>query len=141
MDIMEIETSIAMKRLGCAVDYAVNELGLGADGFMEDFVSSGIAGEFEAGNPAYLAGCSGIELARAVLRRAGTEELPKSTRFCHRDTPEFWAGWALAWYQRRRGEPFADIIRDVPLSEIASMFHPVHEAPLQKFEEVMDARR
>ena len=39
------------------------------------------------------------------------------------------------------GSTLNRVINNGPLSEIAGMFHPVHEAPLQKFEEVMDGKR
>ena len=91
--------SNAKDRLSSFFDYAINDCGMKPDWITALFVNTGYAEQFERGNPAYLAGMSGVELARAVILKAyGKKELPHPT---HSEdcSPEYWAGWALAEYQ------------------------------------------
>lgn len=57
----------AMRNLGDMVELAVCDLGFDPDEFFDWFISSGIASRFEKGNPKYITGMSGFELAEAVL--------------------------------------------------------------------------
>ena len=50
------------------VEYAVLDLGFDPDEFFGYFISSGIAEMFGGGNPKYIVGMSGVELAETVLR-------------------------------------------------------------------------
>ena len=58
----------AMQNLGDMVEYAVCDCGYDPDEFFGWFISSGVASKFEKGNPKFITGMSGFELAEAVLR-------------------------------------------------------------------------
>ena len=47
--------------------------------------------------------------------------------------PEFWAGWALAFYQWHSGYSFMEILKAVPLEEIIDMFPIFHEMDIMHF--------
>lgn len=134
----ELYLDDAMQNLGDMIDYAVHDCGYGADDFFRLFLVSGIAASFEKGNPKYVAGMSGVELARAVLRAVNAAtEFPEPTysRDCSR---EYWAGWILAYYQWRKRKRFEDIVEDgLPLSRICDMYI-LHEADESKFVEQAD---
>ena len=88
--------SNAKDRLSSFFDYAINDCKLKPDWMTALFINTGYAEQFERGNPAYVAGMSGVELARAVILKAyGRKELPEPT---HTEdcSPEYWAGWAVA---------------------------------------------
>ncbi|MFC2314513.1 MAG: transcriptional regulator, partial [Selenomonas massiliensis] len=53
-------------------------------------------------------------------------------------SPEYWAGWALAYYQWLRNIPFEEILDAVPMEKIVRSYYPLHEADIRKFVEVMD---
>ena len=53
-------------------------------------------------------------------------------------TPEFWAGWALAYYQWHSGRSFMDILSAVPFSEIIRMYPVYHEMDIRQFIDRMD---
>jgi hypothetical protein len=110
------------------------------DRFMEQFIKSGIAKHFGSGHPKYVAGMSGFEMARAVIHSETGEYRSTDYRGDFFKSPEYWAGWSLAYYQWFTGMSFADIQKAVPISEIVSMYHPLHEAGLEKFADVMDSR-
>ena len=88
----------AKDRLSSFFDYAINDCSMKPDWITALFLNTGFAEQFERGNPAYLAGMSGVELACVVIRKAyGQKELPQPT-FTEDCSPEYWAGWALAEY-------------------------------------------
>jgi len=128
----------AMKNLGDMVDYAVNSCGYEADEFFDLFISSGIASQFESGNPKYVTGMSGVELAQAVLRSTnGITDFPEPA-FSDEYGREYWAGWILAYYQWMKGMRFEDIAFDgLPLSKVCDMYI-LHEADESKFVENAD---
>lgn len=107
---------------------------------MNRFISSGIAARFEKGNPKYVAGMSGVELAEEVLDV--TNPTGKSNRVAlqvEEKGREYWAGWILAYYQWITGKRFEDIVENgLPLSKIMSMYI-LHEADVSKFVESADA--
>ncbi|NHM15003.1 helix-turn-helix domain-containing protein [Xiamenia xianingshaonis] len=101
----------AMDTLGEALDYAVADCGQDPDEFFEWFVVSGMAASFGRGNPKFVAGMSGVELAREVqFRILGKRSDVTATQPLDR-TPEYWAGWFLAYYQWYRGIPFDEMAR------------------------------
>lgn len=71
--------------------------------FFRWFISSGIASKFEKGNPKYIAGMSGFELAEVVLSEtnvANKKREPSNAEFKGR---EYWAGWILAITSGKQG--------------------------------------
>lgn len=129
----------AMQNLGDMVEYAVCDCGFDPDEFFGWFISSGIAAKFEKGNPKFVAGMSGFELAEAVLKATNivSPKIPPS----HPDFKgrEYWAGWIYAYYQWQSGRRFEDIVADgLTLSTVFSMYI-LHEADNSKFVESADA--
>ena len=61
----------AQKNLGNMLDYAVYSLDFDLQKFYEMFLVSNVSEQFEIGNPSYVAGKNGCELAKEVLRQAG----------------------------------------------------------------------
>ena len=111
-----------------------------ADWVASIFLSSGYAEQFERGNPAILAGMSGIELARVVVEATYKKKKLPEPRYSEGLSPEYWAGWALAEYQWYSGMRFKDIFERVKLSEIIPMYSVYHEMDISKFIETMDER-
>ena len=57
----------AQKTLAAMMVYAVSDLKYEPDEFFRLFLQSGLVDEFGRGNPKYIAGKSGVELAREVI--------------------------------------------------------------------------
>ena len=76
---------------------------------------------------------SGVELARNVINKIYSgKELPEPR--CSNDkSPEYWAGWALAYYQWETAMSFLDILECVPLDDIIRMYSPYHEMDIRQF--------
>ena len=132
--------SDAKDRLSQFFDYLIKDCGMKADWVASIFLSSGYAEQFERGNPAILAGMSGIELARAVVEATYKKKKLPEPRYSEGLSPECWAGWALAEYQWYSGMRFKDIFERVKLSNIISMYSVYHEMDISKFIETMDEK-
>ena len=98
--------SNAKNRLSQFFDYAINDCNFKSDWIAMMFVQSGYAEQFERGNPAILAGMSGIELAQLVINKIYKEKKLPSPSFSNDKSAEYWAGWALAEYQWYTGRRF-----------------------------------
>lgn len=129
----ELYLDDAMKNLGDMVEFAVCDLGFDPDDFWGWFISSGIASKFEKGNPKYIAGMSGFELAEAVLSKTNVSYEKKEPSCVEFKGREYWAGWILAYYQWKTGKRFEDIVKGgLTLSTVLSMY-VLHEADESKF--------
>lgn len=129
----------AMSGLASMFATAENELSYEPDVFFDMFIVSSLAEQFEKGNPKYVGGMSGPELAAEVVFRL-TDQYP----VIRRDTVQnlgrvYWSGWILAYYQWKSGRSFR-AIRDngLTMSRIMDMYI-LHEAPEDKF--VIEADR
>ena len=125
--------SDAKNTLSQCFDYLINDCGFDADWTASLFLSSGYAEMFERGNPGILAGMSGVELARAVVRKTYRNKAMPELRYGDGLSPEYWAGWSLAEYQWYSGRRFKDIFDHVKLSEIILMYSVYHEMDISKF--------
>lgn len=129
----ELYLNDAKKNLGEMIEYAVVDLGYEPDAFFGYFISSGIADKFGKGNPKYVAGMSGIELAEDVLRTVGMKVKSKQCDHTGYKGIAYWSGWILAYYQWETGRRFEDIVNDgLTLSCVFSMYI-LHEADESKF--------
>ena len=131
----ELYLDDAMNNLGDMVEFAVCDLGFDPDEFFGWFISSGIASKDEKGNPKYITGISGFELAEAVLTETNVTYEKREPSYTAWKGREYWAGWILAYYQWETGKRFEDIVKDgLTLSTVFSMYI-LHEADESKFVE------
>lgn len=131
--------SDAAENLGDMLAYAVKDCGYDADTFFNWFIMSGIADQFGKGNPKYIAGLSGVELAREVVfKTSGSRPDVEATQDIDKDST-YWAGWALAHYQWFSGLRFADLMRGgLTIAKVQSLYI-LHEADISKFIEAADS--
>ena len=123
----------AMQTAGAMMDCAVNTIGCPAEEFFARFLSSGIADRFSRGDVACIAGKSGVELALEVMRRTGSD-IATCDGIISISSPEYWAGWTLAYYQWQSALSFKQLSSlGLDLCSVIAMFHPLHEADLSVF--------
>ena len=127
----------AQRILGDAVDFAVMTLGLEPDAFGQAFAVSDASRQFAGGNPAYVAGINGCELARRVLEETGISYTDTEDAMYLDKSQEYWAGWALAFYQWYSSRSFMEILRTVPLRKIILMYPIYHEMDIMQFADRM----
>ena len=131
---------LAQKNLGNMLDYAVNSLQYDLKRFYDMFLVSGLSKQFENGNPKYIAGMTGCELAKEVLCEIGQDISNVEDEMYLDKSPEYWTGWALAFYQWYSALRFGKIQKAVPVTEVVGMYPTMHEADLMKFVSVMDEK-
>ena len=130
------------------LDYAVNVLGYRLACFWALFLANDVSRLFAHGDASVVAGRSGIELARLVVREAGCDQAELSDKrltaaqeaswYCGGRSEEYWCGWALAYYQWRRALSFSDIEARVPIEDVLALYEPYHEMDEQQFLDRMD---
>ena len=131
----------AMTNLAEALDVAVHVYNFKLDFFMHLFINSGIAAQFEVGNPRYIAGKSGIELVQCVVEKLyGEDSLKRIKTSFSNPSVEYWTGWVLAYYQWSSGKAFRDIQKIITVEELSKKYHPYHEMDEEKIVEYINSK-
>ncbi len=125
--------------LGSLFDIGVNEWGVSGEELAQAFVASGVAGQFERCNPAFVAGKSALDLLRLLAPFVDSDR-PVPTEAQVSPLEDYWLGWSLAYYQVETGKTYRQIFEVVPYGELVAMYYPLHEAAEQKFVEVLNER-
>lgn len=130
----------AQRIMGDMFDYAANTYEMDLDEFFPMFLVSDVAFQFQTGNPTYVAGKTGCELVKEVIRKSGLVRPDFPEEMYIDRSPQYWAGWALAFYQWYTGRTFQRIYRAVPVRELLKMYPVFHEMDLMQFVAAMDRK-
>lgn len=123
----------AMRNLGEAFDYAVNNCRIEIDDFLDMFIAGGFAEQFGNGVPKYVSGMSGTELVWEISKCSGWgRELPE-VEIVYDYSQEYWCGWVLAYYQWYTGRSFRNIRKYISMRDIWKLYPTLHEAAEEKF--------
>jgi DNA-binding XRE family transcriptional regulator len=136
----EIYLSKAQSVLGDAFDYAINVCAIPGDDFVKLFLASSVSKRIENGEPAYIAGKSGIEIVVEIVSETKGQELSIELPENFERSKEFWVGWAIAYYQWYSGRKYSDIFKAVSYDELQRMYYTLHEADVTKFADIVDSR-
>lgn len=136
----EIYLNKAQSVLGDAFHYAVNTCGLSGSVFIQLFVASSVSRRMENGEPAYLAGKSGIEIVVEILAETMDKKVNEEQPLQMGRSREYWIGWAIAYYQWYSARKYGEIFKVVSFEDLQNMYYTLHEADISKFTDVMDAR-
>ena len=136
----EIYLSKAQSVLGDAFDYAVNTCNISGDDFTKLFMASTASRRMENGEPSLLAGKSGIEIAVDVVRETTGKKIDTPPQEHFGRSKEYWAGWAIAYYQWFSARKFNDIFKAIPFDDLQKMYYTLHEADISKFVDIADKR-
>ena len=129
----------AMRNLAVMMDCGVRKYGYPIGEFYRRFLSCDVSRQFASGNPRYLVGMSGAELADCVVEATGGTVLSENDG-TYSIGPEYWAGWVLAYYQWLTRRSFAYMHKKgLGIREVLAMYYPLHEADLSKFANAADA--
>lgn len=130
----------AKTTLSAMFDYAVNDCGYDADWFADLFVKTGLAKQFETGNPSVVMGMSGIEIAQKIIFEVYQEDEFTAVSQTVDKSPEYWAGWALAAFQWYGAYRFKDIFERVKMSSVVHMYPLYHEMDIMQFYDAMNKK-
>ena len=136
----EIYLSKAQSVMGDAFDYAVNTCGIIGTDFVKLFIASSVSKRMENGEPAYLAGKSGIEIVREIVAETKGQELQIEPQEHFGRSKEYWIGWAIAYYQWYSGRKYSDIFKVLSFEDLQKMYYTLHEADITKFVDIVDSK-
>ena len=136
----EIYLSKAQSVIGDAFDYAVNTCAILGTDFVKLFIASSVSKRMENGEPAYLAGKSGIEIVREIVAETKGQELQIEPQEHFGRSKEYWIGWAIAYYQWYSGRKYRDIFKVLSFADLQKMYYTLHEADITKFVDIVDSK-
>lgn len=132
--------SKAQAVLGETFDYAINTCKIPGESFIKQFVVSSASKRMENGEPAYLVGKSGIEIAADIVAETTGKELTEKPTDRFERSIEYWIGWTIAYYQWWSGRKYSTIFRVFAFDELQKMYYTLHEADVSKFADIADER-
>lgn len=136
----EIYLSKAQSLLGDAFDYAVNNCDISGNDFVKMFIVSPVSKRMENGEPALLAGKSGIEIVREIVEETKGQEIQIESQEHFGRSVEYWIGWAVAYYQWYSDRKYSDIFKVISFADLQKMYYTLHEADITKFVDIVDSR-
>jgi len=136
----ELYLDNAIDLLADIIDYSCNNLKLSYDTFTKIFVNSKYCNLLETGNPYVISGMSGEEFVNKLLDGIHFRYIPVKKEIYLNKSPEYWAGYYLAFYQWYTGRRFKDIFDRVSLEKIISMYDVFHEMDVMHFVDAMEKR-
>ena len=136
----EIYLSNAQSALGDAFDYAINTCGISGKDFVKLFITSSVSKRMENGEPSFLAGKSGIEIAAEVVSETMGKKLDIAPEEHFGRSEEYWIGWVVAYYQWYSSRRYSDIFKVLTYEDLQKMYYTLHEVDITKFVEIADER-
>ena len=126
--------------LGDAFDYAINTCGIPGEDFVMLFTVSSVSKRIENGEPAFLAGQSGIDITADVMFETTGKQLNTNPQHHFSRSCEYWIGWAICYYQWYSNRSFNDIFAVLSFEELQNMYYTLHEADITKFVDIANER-
>ncbi len=131
----------ARRCLANSLDYAVYSLGFDLSDYYAAFINSDLCTRFEYGDPFIISGKSGVELALMVASGIDETAAYKDRVYHDGKTPEYWIGWALAFYQWYSACSFKLLNDEIPITTILEMYDKYHEMDIMHFVERINEMR
>ena len=136
----EIYLNKVQSILGDAFDYAINTCGILGSNFIKLFLASTVSKRMENGEPAYLAGKSGIELVTEIVAETMGKEIDQAPEERFSRSKEYWIGWAVAYYQWYSCRKYSEIFKAITFEDLQQMYYTLHESDITKFVDIADER-
>ena len=136
----ETYLSKAQAALGDAFDYAINTCHIPGLDFVKLFTASSVSRRMENGEPAYLAGKSGIEIAADVMLETTGRQPDAEPQDHFGRSREYWIGWAVCYYQWFSARSYSDIFKVLSYADLSNMYYTLHEADITKFTDIVDEK-
>ena len=134
----ETYLSKAQAALGDAFDYAINICGIPGESFIKFFAASSVSKRIENGEPLFLAGKSGIDIASDVMLETTGKQLESEPQEHFGRSREYWIGWAVCYYQWYSARSFKEIFAVLSFHDLQNMYYTLHEADITKFAVIAD---
>lgn len=125
--------------LGQAFDWVANTCNDDLSLFCERLAKSKTGQLFAQGHPKFAAGCNGAELVNFVMEDLHLPEYQGPHEFFMDKSPEYWAGWVLAYFQCTRNLIFHEILQKIPIQRLLSLYTTGHEQDIRNVCDTLDA--
>ena len=119
----------AMRTLGEAVDFALCDQGLTPAELTTILSNAFEMKQFERGIPRVVCGMAGDELARDIIAHAGLTPVECRETYPFDRSPQYWAGWVLAYAQWMCSLGFNELLEVAPLDWIIGSPPPPPAGP------------
>lgn len=132
---------IVQRLLGGMLDFAVYGLEMKIEDFYASFLKSSYAEKIERIDSRTVMGTSGIELCYEITGRDALDSVTFGEYEMHMingRSPEYWSGWALAYYQWKTALHFSDINDVAGIDTVLQMYRKYHEMDITQFADRMD---
>jgi hypothetical protein len=126
----EVYLKRAQAALGEMLKFAVYDLHFCLSDFWDIFLGSNTCLRFERGDCKLLARKSGVEITYEMLGNGVREVTPQNDT---KDCVEYWAGWALAYFQWKTALSFKTITNAVTIEEICLLYYVYHTMDVRYF--------
>ena len=123
----------ARSLLADSIDYATYTEGYDPSEYYNMFIKCDIARKYEKGDPFTISGMSGTELALRVIEKYTGEYNPKERILYSGRSREYWAGWAIAYYQWYSACSLIMLEELIPFDTILLMYDKYHEMDIMHF--------
>lgn len=120
-----------------AVDFALCDQGLTPAELTAILSNALEMNLFERGTPRVVCGMAGDELAHDIIARVGLTPVECRETYPFDRSPQYWAGWVLAYAQWMSSLGFNELLEVAPLDWIIGSYHPLHEASEDKFAQIV----
>lgn len=133
----ELYIQDAQKNIAWAFEYGVLKLHYTLEEFIQHWLDFKYIDLIETGNPKYIAGMSGIELARLVTNR--TDEPVEHLEYY--PSENFWTGWIASYYQWLRNAKYKNIFSKMTATDFLSVYKTMHEEDINRMVELLDEKK
>ena len=130
----------ARRIMGDLFDFAMVTAGVSPETLQKMMITSNCIRQFEKGNPSYVAGMTGCELFIKMVEESGLSiKIPAEEMYLDK-SPEYWSGWAIAFYQWYSGKSFERIFEYISIEELLNMYPVFHEMDIMQFVDEVDKK-
>lgn len=130
----------ARKILAVAFDYVINDCKISPCEFVKMFLGSNICKKIENGEPKFLVGKSGVELALDIIEETTGNRIYIEQNINFSRSKEYWVGWVISYYQWYSNRTYNDIFNVVSIDDLYFMYNTLHEADISKFVDIIDKK-
>lgn len=129
----EIYLADVQKNLGFFFQFMLCNMKFSPEDVQKKFLESIIPYQIEIGNPDFLCGKSGLELAKICLKNTDiSSQILGSLSEPYYPQAEYWSGYVLAYCQWKNAIPFSKILSNFSLELLLSSYNLLHEADISK---------
>ena len=137
----ELYLGKAQVAMGDMLHFARYDMQWNIERYFDLYINTDVARRFYMGEPRVLVGMSGVELFYEVYYEVTGAECDVKPSGCYNKSPEYFAGWSLAYYSWYRNMSYDDIQKIIPINEVVEMYEPFHEMDVRQFVDALDKRR